>query len=154
MGKTFFITLMKAVFFIIALLSIKCIKTQSAMTSMEKCVSEVRTSVDDLMLASTEGLKGDMMGAVAKMITSFTDIQSSMTDCKAVQMNDVLMWLDQHTNDAQKACLQKTIAGLMNIKVAENTWNDKTKTTAEKLAAWGNVMDLMEKAWLECTPEK
>merc|ERR1712050_496794 len=111
------------------------------------------TSVDDIMLASTEGLNGDMINAVGKIIQTFSEIQASMTDCKAVQMNDVLMWLDQHTNDAQKMCLQKTIAGLMNIKVAENTWNDKTKTTTEKLAAWGNVMDLMEKAWLECTPE-
>merc|ERR1712151_48719 len=146
--------IMKAITLILALWMIHCIHAQAAMTSMEKCVSEVRTSVDDLMVVTTEGLNGDMINAVAKMIQSFSEVQSAMTDCKAVQMNDVLMWLDQHTNDSQKQCLQKTIAGLVQIKVAENAWNDATKSRAEKLAAWGNVMDLMEKAWLECTPEK
>merc|ERR1712007_176289 len=105
------------------------------MTSMEKCVSEMRTAVDDGLHASMQCLNGDAISCIPSMLGDITELKNAMTDCKAVQMNDLLMWLDQHTNDNQKKCLQSFISGMIAVKAAEDAWNDSTKSTADKFKA-------------------
>ena len=119
--------------------------------TMSVCVSEVVSNIDEVLSSGTEYLNGNIIGGVAKMMEAFGDLNKSFEDCKKIQMQDALMWIDQHTDQSQKDCLSKVIVGLLAIKPAQAAWNDATKSTADKLKAWGNVTGQLDTAWKQCT---
>ena len=136
--------------FIVLLIAIAAVHTQAPANNMTPCVQELISNVDEIMSSGTEYLNGNTLGGIAKMVEAFGDLNKSFTDCKKVTLTDGMMWLDAHTNQTQKDCLSKVIAGLMSIKGAQDTWNDKTKSTADKMKAWGVVVSNFDVSWNQC----
>jgi hypothetical protein len=139
--------------FIALLLTLAVVRTQApvAPNTMTVCVSELVKNIDEVLGSGTDYLNGNTLAGIAKMIEAFGDLSHSFEDCKKINMNDAFMWIDQHTDQAQKDCMSKVISGLMAIKGAQAAWNDVTKSTADKLKAWGTVTGLLDTAWQQCT---
>lgn len=139
--------------FIALLLTLAVVRTQApvAPNTMSVCVSELVKNIDEVLGSGTDYLNGNTLAGIAKMVEAFGDLSHSFEDCKKVNMNDAFMWIDQHTDQTQKDCISKLISGLMAIPSAQAAWNDATKSTAEKLKAWGNVTGLLDTAWQQCT---
>merc|ERR1711884_69600 len=135
---------------ILVLALIALANTQATVDSATKCAIDLGTATDAFWNTTTEVLNGDYIGAIGKIIETLNDIKTVSTDCKAVQLNDFLMWLDMHITENQSKCLGKVITALTQINAAKTAWNSDAPMS-EKLKAWGKVTDLAGQANHFCT---
>ena len=142
---------MKTVFALVMLFGLVMSQTPVPQANtMQTCVTSLKKAGDEVLQTTTKGLNGDVLGAFAEVMQAISDIKETATACKAINMNDALMYIDQHTGAEQKDCLSKVVGALMAVKTAEDKFHDATATTSDKMKAVGNVIGLLDGAWTQC----
>merc|ERR1712039_603450 len=151
MGKIILIEKQKMKVFVLTLVLAIAVNAQAPVNTLTQCMTDVVGAMDIVLQTATSGLNEDILGTIAKIAEVKQRFTDATTHCPLVNMTDAEMWLDQHTNQAQKDCISKVLAGLLEVQSAETAWNDKTKSAAQKLAAWANVTSKFDDAWNNCT---
>ena len=101
------------------------INSQAAQNSFQDCVVDIRSSGDKIIKSVADLLNKNPMG-ILEVIGAIKEAQETFGNCKKVQLQDVLMWVDQHSNAQEKECLSKFIAFMMDLKISENHIKDKS----------------------------
>merc|ERR1712023_172936 len=136
---------MKAAFiFALVVVGAMC---QQPENSFQTCLVDVRSGGDKILKAVTDAVQKNPMG-ILEILGALQEFQQVVTNCKKVQTQDVLMWIDQHSNAQQKDCLQKTIAFLMDIKTLEGAKQSKDATKIQ--TATVKLIQDLDTMWNGC----
>ena len=127
-----------------AICSVYC---QQQVNPLQSCLVDIRSSGDKILKTAVDVVSKNPMG-ILEIIGALKELQESVANCKKVQAQDALMWIDQHANAQEKDCLQKFIAFMMDIKQLESA--AKTHDQAQIMTATVKLIQDLDTAWNGC----
>merc|ERR1712146_544255 len=90
-----------------------------------------------------------VLAEAAQIAADATKIKA---DCDAVKRDDFLMWLDQHSTDAQKVCIQNIMGMLLEIPNLKKALANPDLKWTEKMKAFSPIVHASEQIIEACVP--
>ena len=140
-----------AVLFVILAIAAS-INTQAKVNQLQACISEVQVSAEHIMNALNGVVTMDTLKTITEAVAAATEVGKISDACNTVVTMDAMMWIDQHTTDGQKLCVQSVLAMLLDIQPIKDAMNDPTKSATDKMKAFGPIVADAEKVDEKCIP--
>jgi len=138
---------------ILLVLAIAAISVKAdTVNTLQACISEVQLVAEHTLNALDGAVTMNTMKVITEGVAASQEVEKAMTACKAIQQQDGMMWLDQHTTDGQKACISNVLGMLLNIPALKEALNNPNLSWQEKMKAFSPIVEASEKIAEACIP--